>query len=101
MVLSAMPSSSSSFQELADVHVMLDHAVGVLVLPGDARAAPFCTWVRKCMRVPLHQTNQGLPALCCRWIKSMAAADGFVIDGFHALLGQRAGILDAVPSAQD
>jgi hypothetical protein len=51
-------------EELADVHVVLDHAVGVLVLAGDA-AHSSLTWVRKCMRVPFHQTNQGLPALCC------------------------------------
>ena len=52
------------------------------------------TWVRKCIRVPLHQTNHGLPALCCRWMKSMARVRGVVIDRLHPFLGQRAGVLD-------
>ena len=32
------------------------------------------TWVRKCMRVPLHHTNQGVPAALLRSMKSRAAA---------------------------
>jgi hypothetical protein len=27
------------------------------------------------MRVPFHQTNQDLPTLCCRSMKSMAASE--------------------------
>jgi hypothetical protein len=46
------------------------------------------------MRVPLHHTNQGLPASARSLMKSMATADGLVVDGLHALLGQRAGVLD-------
>ncbi len=32
------------------------------------------TWVRKCIRVPFHQTKNGLPAALARSMKSMAAA---------------------------
>ncbi len=33
------------------------------------------TWVRKCIRVPFHHTNQGLPAACCSLMKAMARSE--------------------------
>ena len=59
-------------EQFADVAVVLDHPVRVLVLAGFA-AVLALTWVRKCMRVPFHH-KQGFPAFCWRWMKSLAAA---------------------------
>ena len=54
-------------QQFADVHVVLDHAV-VYSSPLGPEMPMFCsfTWVRKCMRVPFHQTKNGLPACTLR-----------------------------------
>ena len=41
--------------------------------PEMPRCSAF-TCVRKCIRVPFHQTKNGLPALTCRSMKSFAAA---------------------------
>ena len=73
MVSLAMPRSSSNLSNSPTMHIVLDHAVGVLILAGDARLLAF-TWVRKCMRVAFHQQKNGLPALFCRVMKSFAAA---------------------------
>ena len=40
------------------------------------------------------QQKKGLPAACWRLIQSLAAADELVVAGLHALLGERAGVLD-------
>jgi hypothetical protein len=47
------------------------------------------------MRVALNQTKNGLPAVCCRLIKSMAAAE-VSSSIFHALLGESASVLDGL-----
>ena len=50
----------------------------------------------------LNQTKNGLLAFLARSMKSVVAARTSVVDGLHALLGQRAGILDlAVRRALD
>ena len=46
------------------------------------------------MRVPLHQTKKGLSALTCLLDEFFGGSDGFIINRFHALLGQRPGVLD-------
>ena len=61
--------------------------------PGPCSRA--CTWVRKCMCVELNHTKNGcVGAAPCPVMKSIAAAQELVVDGLHALLGERAGVLD-------
>ena len=60
-------------EQLADVQVVLDHAVGVFVVALVTVRSAF-TCVRKCMRVPFHQQKKGCPALAWRVMKSFAAA---------------------------
>ena len=93
MVLSAIPSSSSSFEELADVHVVLDHAVGVLVLAGDAAQ------LRLDVGAEMHAgtappDKPGLAGGLLLLDELDSAVGGFVIDRLHALFGQRTRILD-------
>ena len=42
----------------------------------------------------LSHTKNGLPALFCALDEVLGGRDELVVAGFHALLGQRAGILD-------
>ena len=48
------------------------------------------------MCVMFIHTKNGVSASCCRRMKSMQAAGGFVVDGLHPLLGERSGVLDAL-----
>ena len=50
----------NQLEQFADLHVMLDHAVAILVLAGDATVFAL-TWVRKCMREAFHQQKKGFP----------------------------------------
>ena len=62
-------------QQLADVAVVLDHAVGIFVAGHAALAEHrWRTWVKTCMRVVFIQTKNGLLACTCRFMKSIAAA---------------------------
>jgi hypothetical protein len=80
-------------EELADVHVVLDHAVGVLVLPGDAAQLLFHVGAEVHARaVPPHEP--GLAGLVLLADELDRAIRGLVVHGFHALLRQRPGILD-------
>jgi hypothetical protein len=98
MVSSAMPSSSSTFRNspmcmsCSTMPQVYSSASGYCSLHQAMRSSLTC--VRKCMRVPLHHTNQGLSAASARSMKLMASGDGLVVDGLHALLGERAGVLD-------
>ena len=46
----------------------------------------------------LYQRKKGLPSLCALSMKLERLVGHFVVDGFHALLRQRAGILDLLPA---
>ena len=46
------------------------------------------------MWVVLSQTKNGLPASFCRLDEILRRRDEIVVAGLHALLGERAGILD-------
>ena len=50
------------------------------------------------MAVELYQRKNGLSALACFSIQSRARVGDLLVDGFHALLGQRAGVLDRLPA---
>ena len=49
-----------------------------------------------CMRVALNQQKNGLPALCCRSMKSSDAGEELLVHRFHALARERAGVLDGL-----
>ena len=57
----------------------------------DAPAAHACRGACACVFI---QTKNGLFAFACRCMKSIAASRGLVVDRLHALLGERAGVLD-------
>ena len=48
------------------------------------------------MRVAFHQQKKGLPALRLPLDEVLGGGHGLVVDGLHALLGQRAGVLDGL-----
>ena len=52
------------------------------------------TWVLKCMAVELYQRKNGLVRFGLLLHPGESAVSDFLVDGFHALLGQRAGVLD-------
>ncbi len=81
-------------EQFADMAVVFDHAIGVFVIALVA-VLP-CTWVRKCMRVPFHQQKNGLPAACLAFDEILGGGEGFLVDGLHALLGQRAEVFDGL-----
>ena len=47
-----------------------------------------------CMRVELNQQKNGLPALCLPIDEVERGVEDLFVHGLHALLGQRAGVLD-------
>ena len=49
------------------------------------------------MAVVLYHRRRACPSLCVLSMKPQSVLGHLVIDGFHALLGQRAGILDLLP----
>ena len=80
-------------QELADVHVVLDHAVGVLVLSGDAAQLLFDVGAEvHAGAAPPHEP--GLAGCVLALDEIDGGSHRLVIDGLHAFLGQRAGVLD-------
>ena len=48
------------------------------------------------MAVELYQRKKGLSALTCFSIQPRARCSDLLIDGFHALLGQRAGVFNGL-----
>ena len=86
MVLSAMPSSSSLVEQLADVAVVLDHAVGIDAQPGLALATSFFRCVKMCMRVEFHQTKKGLSSLTALLDELERRVGELLVDRLHALL---------------
>jgi hypothetical protein len=48
------------------------------------------------MRVPFHQQKNGLPASCMAFDEVLGGGEGFLVDGFHALLGERAEVFDGL-----
>ena len=90
-----MPSSSSSARNLPTCMSCSTMPSLYSSCPDWPRSSAF-TWVRKCMRVPFHHANQGLPAACCSRMNAMARSECLVVHRFHALLRERAGVLDAL-----
>ena len=84
-------------EELADVHIVLDHSVGVLILPADTTQFRF----NVCAEVHARATPPHKPGLV-RLVHTLDKIDCgvgcFIIDGFHAFLGQRTGVLDFLSS---
>jgi len=79
------------------VHVVFDHTVGVFILSGDA--TQFLLYMGAEVHAgttPPHKP--GLAGLVLFFDEVDSGIGGLVIDGLHALLGQRAGILDLAAS---
>ena len=73
MVLFGDAEIVERLEQLADMAVVLEHAVDVLA---ERRCGPCMsgrTCVQRCMRVPFHQQKNGLLAAACRLMKSIAA----------------------------
>ena len=80
-------------QQFADMHVVLDHAVAILVLAGDADVLGLHMGAEVHARaVPPHE--EGLPVLHRVGDEALGGGDDLLVDRLHALLGQRAGVLD-------
>ena len=82
-------------EQFADLHVVLDHAVAVFVLPGDA------AMLRLHMGAEVHArgvppAEERLAGLGLARDEVLGGGDGFIVNRLHALLGQRAGILDGL-----
>ncbi len=76
------------------MHVVLDHAVGVLVLPGDA--AQLVLHVRAEVHARAVPPDvEGLAVGMGALDEVDRGGERLVVDRLHALLGQRPGILDA------
>ena len=82
-------------QEAADVLVVLDHAVAVLVLTGLAAVLSLDVRAKvHAGRVPPHEPRLAGGMLLAD--EGKRPVGGFIIDRFHPLLGQRTGVLDAL-----
>ena len=58
------------------------------------------TWVRKCIRVPFHQANHGLPAACCSRIQAIAASEvSSSITSIRSMVSGPVSSIVCVPSA--
>ena len=89
------PEVVDQLEQFADLHVVLDHAVAVFVLPGDAAV------LRLHMGAEVHArgvppAEERLPGFGLARDEVLGGGDRFVVDGLHALLGQRAGVLDGL-----
>ena len=94
-VLSAMPSwssRSSIWPTFLSWSIMVSW-YGDCQRPAWPRLSVFVC-VNRCMCVVLSHTKNGLPALFCALDEVLGGGDELVVAGFHALLGQRAGVLD-------
>ena len=83
------------FEKFGDVHVVLDHAVAVFVLAGDA------AMLRLHMGAEVHAravppAEEWPSRLDLPGDEVLGSGHGFIINGFHALLCERAGILDGL-----
>ena len=88
-----MPSSSSSFEQLADVHVVLDHAVAVFVLSRLAAMLGLHVGAEVHPRA-VPPAEERLAGLRLTRDEFLRGGDRLVVDRLHPLLGQRAGVLD-------
>ncbi len=75
------------------MHVVLDHAVGVLILTGDPTQLwlDVCTEMHPCAVPP---DEKRFPGLMGTVYKIQRSIERFVVYGLHSLPRQRTGILD-------
>ena len=84
-------------EQLADIAVMVDHRVVVGRLPAAGLTEALRLGVRAKMHVcHVHPDEEGSARLVLALDEIRARPRGLVVDRFHALLGQRPGVLDAL-----
>ena len=97
MVSLAMPMSSSALSKRTDRVVVLDHAVDVFAVAVRVAAAMLGADVRAQVHARAVEPAEERLA---RRVLALHEVDrrgrGFVVDRLHALLGQRAGVLDGL-----
>ena len=94
-VSSAMPSSSSRVEHLADVLVVVDHGVVIGRLPAPGLAQALRLGVREQVHVRgVEPDEERLAVLVLALDEVLGGGDELVVAGLHALLGERAGVLD-------
>jgi hypothetical protein len=82
-------------EQFADVHVVLDHAVAVFVLAGDADVLLLDVGAEvHAGAVP--PAEEGLALLVHAGDEILGGGEGFLVDGLHPLLGQRAEVFDGL-----
>ena len=97
MVLSAMPSSIELVENLTDLLVMDDHAVAVGILAALAEIL-FRDVGAKMHRRGIVPEEEGLIRLGLLFHPCDRAIGDLLVDGFHALLGERTGVRDRLPA---
>jgi hypothetical protein len=95
MVSLAAPISSSAFEQGPDVVVVLDHAVHVFAVAVRVAAAMIGTHVRAQVHSRgVEPAKERLAGLLLPLHEVDGGRRGLVVDRLHALLGERAGVLD-------
>ena len=79
-------------EEFADLQVVLDHAVGVFVVALVAMLVLDVGAEVHASAVP--PAEERLASLGLAGDEILSSGDGFLVDGLHALLGERAGVFD-------
>ena len=91
------PEFVDQIEQLADIAVMVDHRVVVGRLPAAGLTQAFRLGVRAEMHVRhIHPDEERGVRLVLALDEIHTRAGGLVVDGFHSLLGQRSGVLDAL-----
>ena len=95
-----MPSSSRWSSSSSDQLVVVDHRVVVLRLPPAGLADALRLRMRPVVHVGgVHPDEERRVGIVCPTNEVLAGVGEFLVDGFHALLGQRPGVLDALLAA--
>ena len=80
-------------QQLANMHVVLDHAVPIFILAGNTSKLVLYMGAEMHPRA-VPPDEEGL-ALCMRAVDEVeGAGEGFLVDRLHTLLSERSGVLD-------
>ena len=97
MVLSPIPRSSTSLNMSATIRSCSTMPSEILILAGDAAVLGLDMGAEMhAGRIPPAEERR--PGILLARDEVLGSSEGFLIDGFHPLLGQRSGILDGLPA---